>query len=285
VIYGLLAAVGFGLADFLTALTTRRIGTFLTLAVAQAVGTLICAVVFTVARPATGGAGAAVWLGLILSGALAAVAYVGLYRGLELGPVALVSPIVAADSAIAILLVVPVLHETVPGPGWVGVAAALVGVVMASVDPRSLRSPARVDRRGIAWALLSMAVFGVVVFVVGWAAKRYGWFLPMFCSRLGTMGVLLVAAAVARGRLVRRPPSGAFVWLAVVVGLVDLGGFAAFSRGSEVGVVSIVIAVSATFPLIPMVGGMIVFGERPARTQLAGALLVIAGLAVLGLST
>ncbi len=284
-IYGLLAAVGFGLADFLTALTTRRIGTFLTLAVAQAVGTLICAVAFTVGHPGTGGADAAAWLGLILSGALAAVAYVGLYRGLELGPVALVSPIVAADSAIAILLIVPVLHETVPGPGWIGVAAALAGVVMASIDPRSLRSTTPVDRRGIAWALLSMALFGVVVFIVGWAAKRYGWFLPMFCSRLGTMGALLAAAGAARGRLLRRPPSPAFVWLAVVVGLVDLGGFAAFSRGSEVGVVSVVIAVSAAFPLIPMVGGMVVFGERPARTQLAGALLVVAGLVVLGLAT
>jgi drug/metabolite transporter (DMT)-like permease len=284
-IYGLVAALSFGLADFLTAVATRRIGTFVTLAVAQVVGTIVVVGYLVVARPSAGGASAAAWLGLVLAGAVAAPAYYGLYRGLELGPVALVSPIVAADAAIAILLVVPLLHESVPGPGWVGVAAALVGVVLASIDPRAIGAALRADHRGIAWALLAMVLFGVVVFVAGWGAKRFGWFLPMLCSRLGTVAALGAVAGITRGGVLRTRPSGRFLGLAVAVGIVDIGGFAAFTRGSQLGLVSIVIAASATFPLIPMVGGMVVFGERPARSQLAGALLVIAGLFVLGLAT
>jgi len=60
--------------------------------------------------------------------------------------------------------------------------------------------------------------------------------------------------------------------------VVDLVGSAAFTRGRQLGLVSIVIAVSATFPVLPTAGGMFAFGERHAPTQVVGAGLVIAGL-------
>ena len=285
-IYGLVAAVGFGLADFLTAIAARRLGALLTLVVVQVVGTLMVTAFFVVAGPSTGAAAGGVWVGLIVAGGVTALAYFGLYRGLELGPVAIVSPVVAANAAIAILLVVPVLHERVSGPAWIGVVAALAGVVLASTDPRGVGAALRADRRGIAWALVAMVIFGVAVFISGWAAKRFGWFLPMFCSRLGTMAALAAVVGATGGRTIQRPgPSARFLWLAAVVGVVDLGGFAAFTRGSQVGLVSIVIAVSATFPLIPMAGGMLAFGERPAPTQLLGAALVVVGLFVLGVAS
>jgi drug/metabolite transporter (DMT)-like permease len=44
---------------------------------------------------------------------VATVGYFSLYRGLELGPLAIVSPIVAADGAIAAVLAILLLHERV----------------------------------------------------------------------------------------------------------------------------------------------------------------------------
>jgi drug/metabolite transporter (DMT)-like permease len=46
--------------------------------------------------------------------------------------------------------------------------------------------------------------------------------------------------------------------------------------------ISIVAAVSATFTLIPVAGGILLFSERPAPNQLVGLVLVVGGLATLG---
>jgi drug/metabolite transporter (DMT)-like permease len=68
----------------------------------------------------------------------------------------------------------------------------------------------------------------------------------------------------------------------MTLGLVDLVGTISYSRGAEIGLVSIVTAVSATYPLIPVFGSVALFGERPAPNQYAGVAMVIAGLMLLG---
>jgi drug/metabolite transporter (DMT)-like permease len=69
---------------------------------------------------------------------------------------------------------------------------------------------------------------------------------------------------------------------AALVGVIDVLGGAAYARGTELGYLSIVSAASATFPLIPVVGGIILLRERPAASQLTGIALVVGGLLLLG---
>jgi uncharacterized membrane protein len=70
--------------------------------------------------------------------------------------------------------------------------------------------------------------------------------------------------------------------IAAAAGVTDIIGVVAYSRGSELGLISIVAAVSATFTLIPVAGGILLFSERPAPNQLVGLVLVIGGLVTLG---
>jgi uncharacterized membrane protein len=56
-----------------------------------------------------------------------------------------------------------------------------------------------------------------------------------------------------------------------------------FSVGSERGLNSIVLAASAVFPLIAVTLSVIVFKERLVANQLAGVVLVVGGLLLLGL--
>ena len=65
--------------------------------------------------------------------------------------------------------------------------------------------------------------------------------------------------------------------LAVMVGVVELVGTIAYARGAEVGLVSIVTAASATYPLIPVFGGVMLLHERPVPTQYLGIAMVIGG--------
>jgi drug/metabolite transporter (DMT)-like permease len=218
------------------------------------------------------------------NGAIAAGAYLLLYRGLELGPVALVSPVVAAYAVITIALAVAFLGESLPGIVAIGAFTTVVGVVLTSTDLRKLGRPSPTGRSGLRYAIASMALFGVATFLLGRYAKEVGWLPALTLSRAFSMASLVgVAMFVAGARPTRgEGPVIPAVAGAALVGVIDVLGGAAYARGTELGYVSIVSAASATFPLIPVVGGILLLRERPAASQLAGVTLVVGGLLLLG---
>ncbi len=283
-IYGLLAAVGFGTADFLTAISSRRIGTFATLLIGQVAAMALILAFAAIGRPDLSGPDASQWGLMLLGGACAGVGYFALYRGLELGPIALVSPIVGADAAFSVALFVVVLHETLSVGATAAIAITITGVMLASADPRALAHQRSAESKGIPFALVALVFFSIGLFAAGYYARSFGWFPALLSSRLGTMAVLLTFLAATRGRDLRRSLPARNVALAVAVGLTDLAGFAVFARGTQVASASIVTAASAAFALIPIVGGVVLFRERPAPTQWVGVAIVICGLVLLGLA-
>jgi drug/metabolite transporter (DMT)-like permease len=101
--------------------------------------------------------------------------------------------------------------------------------------------------------------------------------------------VFLVAALVlwlrlrSAGQSRERVP-WSMLRLAVLVGLMELVGTISYARGAEVGLVSIVTAASATYPLIPVLGGVVLLHERLVPTQYLGIAMVIGGLVLLGVA-
>lgn len=62
--------------------------------------------------------------------------------------------------------------------------------------------------------------------------------------------------------------------------MVGLAGLAALYRGMAIGVVSLVAAIAATAPIMPIVVGL-ALGERPSIGQFAGMVIALAGIALL----
>lgn len=279
--YGLLAAFGWGAADLTAAISGRRIGSFLTAGFAQA-ASLVALVVMGLAMGqhlgATGGEATI----LFVNGVFAAAAYLALYRSLEVGPVALVSPIVAAYAAITIVLAMVLLHEELVGIALAGTIVTLVGVVFTAADLKLLRSGSRLISEGVAWALVSMLLFGVATFVLGRYSQRIGWYSASLLSRVGNVAGVLAVVWFGRRRFLRKVGSSD-VTIAAFVGLADMLGVVAYARGTELGLVSVVSAASAAFILIPVLGGLLLYKERPAVSQAAGVAMVGAGLVMLGL--
>jgi drug/metabolite transporter (DMT)-like permease len=222
---------------------------------------------------------------------IAAGAYLSLYRALELGPVTVVSPVLASYAVIPVLLAVALLGESLRGPQLTGVIVTIVGAVLTSTDARALRAGTHRMPAGLPWGIASAFLFGIATYVLGWASQRAGWLPALWLARVTAATIFGVAALVVvlvKGRgapVAGRSAIGAnAIALAMTLGLVDLGGTLSYSRGAEVGFVSIVTAVSATYPLIPVFGSVALFGERPAPNQYAGVAMVIAGLMLLGLA-
>ncbi len=288
VIYGLAAALGWGLSDLWAAISGRRIGSGRTVVVAQVAAGVVVTLLVLIVRPDLSGIPTvAPWL--IPNAFLGAAAFATLYKGLQLGPIAVVSPVLASYAVVPVLLSVVLLGETLGGLQVVGVAVTIAGAALTSTDPKALRAGTRTKPAGLPWAIVSTLLFGVATYVMGWAAKEAGFLPSLWFGRLTMMTVFLLAALVLwlRSRSageVRDPVSPSMLRLAVLVGVMELVGTIAYARGAEVGLVSIVTAASATYPLIPVFGGVVLLHERPVPTQYLGIAMVIGGLLLLGVA-
>lgn len=282
-IYGLAAAFGWGLSDLWAAISGRRIGSLRTVVIAQVAAGIAVTVTLVVVRPDLSDIPTvAPWL--VANAFIGAAAFATLYRALELGPVAIVSPVLATYAVIPVLLSVVLLGETLGGGKIAGVAVTIVGAAVASTDVRALRAGGTGRPAGLPWAIVSMLLFGVATYIMGWAARIAGVVASLWFGRVLLTGVVVIAWMVLRRRATEpnaaREASGGR-GLASVVGIAELLGTFAYARGAEVGFVSIVTAASAVYPVVPVVGGVAVLHERPAPTQYAGIAMVIAGLLLL----
>jgi uncharacterized membrane protein len=280
-IFGLFAALGWGLADFFGALAGRKIGSVS----AVVAGQLLSAVFMTVVLVATGASieplRSDVWL-VVLNGAFAAFAYTTHYKALELGPVAVVSPIGAGYAVVGVALAMIVLGERPSALALAGAGIAVVGVVLVSTDLKKLRDGIKNHVPGLPWAIVAAICFGVAGFLLGWISDRAGWVVGLWGSRVAQVAFFLPLFVVFRGQL-SRVRLGLGLWIALLAGAADILGVVTFSVGSERGLNSIVLAASAVFPLIAITLSVIVFKERMVTNQLVGIVLVVGGLLLLGL--
>jgi drug/metabolite transporter (DMT)-like permease len=281
VIFGLAAAVGWGLADFFGAVSGRRIGAI----GAVMSGQLLSAVFMTALLIVTGESveplRSDVWL-LVLNGAFAAFAYTTHYKALELGPVAVVSPIGAGYAVVGVALAMVVLGERPSALALTGAGIAVLGVALVSTDLKKLRRGIKNDLPGLPWAVAAAISFGVAGFLLGWISDRAGWIPGLWGSRVAQIAFYLPLVFVFRRELSRLRP-GFGLWVALLAGAADLLGVVTFSAGSERGLNSIVLAASAVFPLIAVTLSVIVFKERIVANQVVGIVLTVGGLLLLGL--
>ncbi|MFM7719500.1 MAG: EamA family transporter [Actinomycetota bacterium] len=278
---GVAAALLWGAADFATALLGRRLPLVAMVVVVQLAGLVVAAGIWLVVRPATD-APAIEYAILALDGIVSAIGYIVVYRSLVLGPIALVSPIAATYAVVAVLLAVVVLGERLGPLLLLGILVTMGGVLLTATDLRAAR-PRRPEGQpsGVPLALLSALLFGIATFILGRGAQEVGWLPATLLSRTFTAVAAIGIAGIRREPL--RLPDRRSYLLVAGLGLLDLVALVAFTYGSTLAPVSLVIAAASTFPLVPVAGGVLFLGERPAPWQYLGIAAVIGGLVYLGL--
>ena len=280
-IFGLIAALGFGLADFEGALAGRRIGSLWAVMLGQALSAVIATgiLLWSGRSPAVLGP----VMGLVaLNGICAAVAYQTHYHALELGPVAVVSPIGASYAVIGVALAIAFLDERPGAVAIGGMLVTVIGVMMVSTDLRQFRAGLRGVGPGVPWAVVSAITFGVAGFLLGYLSQRGGWIVGLWSSRMTQVACYVPLAFATRSQLPRlRDRRG--LGIAIAAALADLVGVIGLSVGADRGFVSVTLAASAVFPLVAVVLSLVILRERLVFNQHAGIALVVAGLLMLGL--
>jgi drug/metabolite transporter (DMT)-like permease len=263
------ASLTWGLADFFGPLKGRTLGALRALVYVQLGGLAAIALAIAIRGKGPADLSALFAIPAAVSGTLGLYAY---YRGMAVGAMSIVAPIAGISAA------VPVIFGIATGDRpslwqWLGIAAALGGVFLAS------REPGRGGRvvAGVGLALLAAIGFGGYFPPMHAAGEADFWWASLI-FRMTSTSVILAAVAIRRPSLAVSPIE---VPLLALIGIGDMLGNLLFAAASTSGLVSITSVLASLYPIITVLLARLVLKERVARSQEAGIALTLAGVALI----
>jgi drug/metabolite transporter (DMT)-like permease len=294
-LYGLGAALAWGFADVAAALAGRRRGSLQVLAGAQLValavlGSLV--VIRDVDPFAMPSSTLAFVIGL---GCLSAFAYLAFFTALRLGPVAIVSPVVAAFGGLTVVLAVIFRNESLTVAQAIGATIATAGIVLTGVVVDSGWRGVRLRGSGVAFGLVAMVLFAILTVATAGPINEVGWLPVMALSRASNTVLawgFLAFALVVRPRAadpslqVEQPDARRGLGLAVVAaaGLLDVLGLISFAIGLEVAETWLVGLASSFGPVVAVLVAVAFMHERLRPIQWFGLALLGVGLLAIAVS-
>jgi drug/metabolite transporter (DMT)-like permease len=288
ILFGMAAALCWGVADFLARYSARRIGAYRTLFFMQVVGFLSAGAYLwatggsasVLVRAVEGHPGLALFLGATSGGSMLAF-----YSALETGTLSLVAPIASSYPALTVLLAY-LSGERLTRLRLIAIVLTLGGVILASIGETpagagngKAESRGRLDA-GVWLALACSLGFGVTYWALGlYAIPAWGGIATVWTQRLSTL-FWLAAAAVPLKRSLSVPPNPGWLLL-VIVGVLDAAGFLLSNLGFEREQVGVVTVLGSLFGAVTLVLAFFVLGERLSRRQWVGVALIFVGIVLI----
>jgi drug/metabolite transporter (DMT)-like permease len=292
---GLGAALSWGTLDVFSALASRRIGSLKVTAGIQIVGAtvvLLVAVVSGTPFPTD----PAVLLGGSLVGLAGAGAYLAYFTGLRIGPIAVVSGMVAAYGGLTVVLAVVVRGESLTVIQAAGATIATVGVIMTGVAFDGTMRGTRLASPGVAFAIVALVLFASMSIGSDIVIDISSWIEVLIVSRTAnaivSMVILAIALTVLRGPakpliIGQSGEPGAIdrrvVALVAAAGLLDVAGLIVFTYGLEFADTWLVGLASSFGPAVTIVVAVAFLGERLKPVQWLGLAGVLVGMIAIGL--
>ena len=270
IVLALGASLTWGLADFFGPLKGRTLGALRVLLYVQIGGLLAIALIVAIRGRGPHDQAALLAIPAATSGTLGLFAY---YRGMAVGAMSIVAPIAGVSA------IVPVVVGIVSGesPSWLqllGIAAALIGVFLASVEPK--RTESRVAA-GVWLALLAAIGFGGYFPFMHAAGNADFWWASLYFRVTSTS--VIVAAVLAQRPALAVPPLQ--VPTLFLIGIGDMVGNLLFAAASASGLVSVTSVLASLYPILTVILARLVLSEKVARSQEAGIVLTLAGVGLI----
>lgn len=274
----LLSALGYGTADFIGGLTSRRTSVWKAAVVVQGSSTLCTAAAALLVAGSPRGVdllwGAAAGVG---SGAGACF----LFRGLSRGRMSLVAPLSAVGSALIPVVVALVAGERPGLLAGLGVLVAVPAIWLVArpeeepVHARSDQVTARVPR-GLGDGLLAGLGFGTMFSLLGQVPAGAG-LAPVTLTQLASTATAVALALAFGERWWPDRPSLRAAWAGPMGAL----ALVAFLLASQSGLLTVAAVLSALYPAVTVLLAMTVLHERLRLGQTAGLGLCLVTVALM----
>jgi drug/metabolite transporter (DMT)-like permease len=211
-----------------------------------------------------------------LSGLIGAVSILALYGGLAVGRMGVVAPVTGVLAATVPVAAGMVLEGIPREPVLVGIALAIVAVVVVS----------RVGsegggRSGIELALVAGVGLGLFTVVLTRVDERLV-FGPLVVVRL--VDAIVVALVVVVARRSVRVPQAALPAIAAV-GVLDMAGNAGLLFAEQTGSLAVASVLSSLYPVTTVLLAILLLREPMTRSHVVGIALAVAAIALITLGS
>lgn len=281
-LFGLVAAIAWGTADFFAAKASKRNSPETTAVWASIIGAIAYVILFLF-NP-----GHSLWTqsGILFAAAAGVSLEVGLllfYRGLAAGPVSIVSPISSAYPLVTTLIFVFVFGGSLHITEVVGIFVITTGILITSGLLDIKKSETKLTR-GVGYGLMTFMLWGAAYALLGKAVSQLGWEKAMLVDICTGLLTLFIILAYTSAKQLNKSLRGKYYkdrYILAAAFLQLLGGII-FSVGLRHASSSAVItAVAASYPALTMFLAIKHLGEKKRIWSLVGAFATIAGVIVL----
>lgn len=292
---GLIAAFCWGSTDVSAAIAGRRLGSLGVAAIVQA-ASLAVVLVLCLLRGSWFPTKPEDILVSVATGVVASGAYLSFFTALRIGPLSVVSPVVAAYGGLTVVLAVLIRGEALTTLQAIGAGLATLGVVLTGLVSNGGWRRTTVAGKGVGFAIVALVCFAVLTIGLAAPIRSAGWLPVLLAARLtnaATVGIVLVVVFVFRPRIARplleratdRPLGRARVAVlaAIVGGSLDIAGFVAFAIGLGQAPAWIVGLASSFGPVVSVVVAVALWGERLQPSQWLGLVGIGLGLGAVAL--
>jgi len=303
---GLAAAVMWSAATLCSSRSSRMLGSLVVLAWVMAIGTVV-GLPLAIVTPLPASFDPFVFVLLLVAGLCYCLGLMLAYAALTIGKVSIVAPIVATEGAVAAVIAIA-LGDTVGLLAGVALAVIAAGVVMSSAErsttdvpvgdielvadalaaplPEPAEAPGPMThtppmapgdlRKSALLAIGAALIFGIGLVASGRAAAVLPPVWVAFAAR--AIGVVIITLPILLSGRLRA--TRAALPLLIVAGVGEMLGSTASAWGARESI-PIVAVMGSQFAAISAVAAYFLFGERLARIQVAGVVLIIVGVTVL----
>jgi drug/metabolite transporter (DMT)-like permease len=212
----------------------------------------------------------------VLAGVAGGIGITALYRGLAVGRMGVVAPVTGVIAALIPVTAGIVLEGLPPPLVLVGIAAAVIAVVLVSLVRDEASGPS-----GIELALVGGVAIGLFSVCAAQISDGHA-FGPLVVMR--GVEALLIGAAIVVTRSAWRP-AGRLVPAIVVVGVLDMIGNGAFILAVQAGALAVAAVLSSLYPVTTVVLATVFLRERVTRTHAVGIGLAVAAIACIAVGS
>ncbi|MBI1276717.1 MAG: EamA family transporter [Anaerolineaceae bacterium] len=275
IVFGLLASMSWGTADFNGGLASRRLPAVAVVALAHLLGLLLLFGLAIVTQETVPSYMDFVWGAL--AGLAGAVGLVSFYQALSYGRMGIAAPLVAV-LATSIPLIVGILSAGLPPPVQLfGFGIGLISLVLVSYSDGRLP-----DQRTLLLALSGGIGFGAFLILIH-KVESQAVFWPLVAARAASSLILLLIARFMRLNL--RPSDGRHLFTVIMAGLLDIVGNIFFMLASRAGRLDIAAVLSSLYPAMTVFLAWVFLKERLTRVQIVGIVAALVAIALISLPT
>ncbi len=277
-IFGLIAALCFGLSDFIVTQATRKLQTLPALLGIQFIASLLLGGYILIQSTSTPDALPLVWMSMI---GISVVNFVGtllLYRAFEKGTLSIVSPIGSGFAVVTAMLAFAG-GERLPFNSIIGVILLIVGVLTVTRSIQSDRQ--QVTLAGIPEAVIASICMGIYFWAIGFITPYLGVILPVLITRIVQFFCALLLIRVKGIQFPRISLSTGMIL--VVAALLDTGALRSFNKGQAVDYTTSTTALTSLYSVITILMAGWILKEKLIKTQWMGIGIILCGVIIVSI--